>query len=712
MLRCLAVLTSACALALAPTAALAAPTCTDPVIRPLCGGRVIPEAELSVSQHQYNGSLDNLSETLKALQGVAPKGFLTPISLGKSAGGRELWMAKVTDPSVPAAGKKQVAISLSVHGLEPAGREGGLRYLEDLAIWAGSQPGRLLYAGDTGIAVRDVLRQVELYVSFPNPDGWNQQDLDDENNTTGAQAPRYNDAGADLNRDFPTLGWIAHDATGGTNRIKGGSTKRGPYLDQPESRAWYTFLKTLPNLTTASDIHGELTSVNQSFSDIMWPAGQWSPDHQAKELQLGKDMIRTVERKFAEAGVTLGDVFSNLPGAAHMQPANVATGYDVVGYDDSGFMGDAMQQLRGGKVVEIDVENFLSHLAPNVFWGAPLEKVHIAAVRGNIEAALVTALKTDRITASLDLGRVAYVDDPRRTTSADGTGVDSDLLPGEVQKPYDVSRLAYFRDLARDAGTPIPGLAAADIAAGADLSAYDSIVLSDVEVPRDPKGRPVDRAAFIKALRGFGASGGQLLLTDAAVSLLDDLGVVSANDLTLQRTNAGHVDFVAGDHPLKKGLFGTPSQTYYEVPLGFPATNAAPHYGVTQTVWDGKGGTTVGTVGASTVLGEMPFGKGKLVAFGAVLPQPVETLEKAGTPHPEGLADYGVTIAGGQVLHNALSYRRGGATGAGPASAPGDGAGSGAGSLATTGAGSALPAAAFLIVLLALVARRSSSRSS
>jgi hypothetical protein len=436
----------------------------------------------------------------------------------------------------------------------------------------------------------------------------------------------------------------------------------------------------------------------------MWPAGQWSPDQQAKELQLGKDMIRTVERKFAEAGVTLGDVFSNLPGAAHMQPANVATGYDVVGYDDSGFMGDAMQQLRGGKVVEIDVENFLSHLAPNVFWGAPLEKVHIAAVRGNIEAALVTALKTDRITASLDLGRVAYVDDPRRTTSADGTGVDAELLPGEVQQPYDVSRLAYFRDLARDAGTPIPGLAATDIAGGADLSAYDSIVLSDVEVPRDPKGRPVDRAAFVKALRGFGASGGQLVLTDAALSLLDDLGVVSAKDVTLQRTNAGHVDFVAGDHPLKKGLFGTPSQTYYEVPLGFPATNSAPHYGVTQSVWDGKGGTTVGTVGTSTVLGEMPYGKGKLLAFGAVLPQPVETLEKAGTPHPEGLADYGVTIAGGQVLHNALSYRRAGAPGS-----PGSG-GAGKGSLAATGSGSAFPALAALVVLCALTTRRSLSR--
>jgi hypothetical protein len=707
MLRSLTVLATVAAV-LSPTAALAAPTCPDPLTRPLCGGRVVAEAELTVSQHQYTGVLDNLEATLKALQGVAPAGFLTPFVIGKSAGGRDVWVAKVTDPSVPSASTKQVAISLSVHGVEAAGREGGLRYLEDLATWAKNEPTHVLYAGDTGFPVREVLRQVEVYIAFPNPDGWNQQDLDDENNSSGATAPRYNDAGADLNRDFPTLGWIDHNASGGTNRIKGGASKRGPALDQPESRAWYTFLTTLPNLATASDIHGELTSVNQAFSDIMWPAGQWSPDQQAKELQLGKDMIRTVERKFTEAGVTLGDVFKELPGAARMSPANVATGYDVVGYDDSGFMGDSMQQLRGGKVVEIDVENFLSHVAPNVFWASPVEKVHIAAVRGNIEAAIVTALKAPSVKADLQLGRVAYVDDPARVKSSDGAGAGVELLPGEVQKPYDVTRLSYFRDLAADAGTPIPGIAAADVASGSGLSAYDSIVLSDVEVPRDTKGRPVNKAAYVKALRAFAAAGGQLVLTDAAVQLLDDLGVVAESDLTLQRTNAGHVDFVDGDHPLKKGLFGTPSQTYYEVPLGFPATNAAPHYGVTRTVWEGKGGTTVGTVGDSTVLGEMPLQKGKILAFGAILPQPVEVLEKGDTPHPEGLAAYGVTIAGGQVLHNALSYRRDGAApiDTGIVRAPD---GSAQGPLAATGPGSALPLLALLVVLVGLGARRSSS---
>jgi hypothetical protein len=115
----------------------------------------------------------------------------------------------------------------------------------------------------------------------------------------------------------------------------------------------------------------------------------------------------------------------------------------------------------------------------------------------------------------------------------------------------------------------------------------------------------------------------------------------------------------------------------------------------------------VGTVGDATVLGELPLGKGKVLAFGAILPQPVEVLEKGDTPHPQGLAAYGVTIAGGQVLHNALAYRRDGAPvpaagGASAAPAAGDGA------LAATVPGSAQPALAGGVVHVGQAARRSS----
>ncbi|HYN36542.1 MAG TPA: hypothetical protein VEV82_06150 [Actinomycetota bacterium] len=49
----------------------------------------------------------------------------------------------------------------------------------------------------------------------------------------------------------------------------------------------------------------------------------------------------------------------------------------------------------------------------------------------------------------------------------------------------------------------------------------------------------------------------------------------------------------------------------------------------------------------------MKIGKGTLAIFGAILPDPTEAHD-----HFYGLADYGVTIAGGQILNNVIKFRR------------------------------------------------------
>ena len=123
-------------------------------------------------------------------------------------------------------------------------------------------------------------------------------------------------------------------------------------------------------------------------------------------------------------------------------------------------------------------------------------------------------------------------------------------------------------------------------------------------------------------------------------------------------TNAGHIDFGEHTHPWEMGLAETASQTYYEVPLGFAPTSSAPHFGVSTDAWEKAKGVTVGTVsdsaGAFTALGSIPYGKGQVSIFGALLPTPSEEED-----HVEGLKDYGVTITGGQVFHTMLGYRRG-----------------------------------------------------
>jgi hypothetical protein len=549
------------------------------------------------------------------------------------------------------------------------------------------------------------MRRTETWVGFPNSDGWAAGDLD----TDAAGGPgfqRGNDnGGKDLNRDFATVGWF--DRTGG----------RGIAESEPETKAWTTLVERLPNLKTSTDVHGELTTPNDAFSDLIIPAGQWSPKRQDQVNQLSLHMIRTVERKFAEQGVVLDQVFGPLPadGSTPRRPANVAASYDIVGYDDSGFMGDWFSQTQDS--VHMDVENFLSNAAPNNAFVPLIEQAHVAAVRGNIEATIVEALLTDAVRPSASYGRVAYVDDPLRTSSdpkvQDGVpGTGSDVEPGETQKPYDVSRLDYFPVLQKAFGTDIRKVTAAQVASGRSLSAYDTVVVTDMELPR---GSTVDKKAYAEALDAFARSGGQLLLTDRGLGLLDDLGVVKTLALTVNRTDAGHVDFVAplGDHPFEKGLVGAPSQTYYEVMLGYPSRVSAPNYGVERTAWEAAGGTTVATVGdqgaqdsPNTALGTLARGKGRITVFGAILPQAVEQLGDVETPHPHGLASYAVTITGGQVLDNVLAYRAAGhatpTTGGGTTGAPG----TATGSLPSTGLGVGGPVAAVALLLLAAAARR------
>jgi hypothetical protein len=372
---------------------------------------------------------------------------------------------------------------------------------------------------------------------------------------------------------------------------------------------------------------------------------------QARELQLGKRMIRTVERKFVDQNVALGLATD----AAGVQaPSNAATGYDVVGYDDGGFMGDWFTQEFGA--LEIDAENFLSHTAPGNAWVGVLEQAHVAGVQGIIETLMVEAHVTGKVKPSLNIGRVAYAYDPRKVTSADGLGFKPEA--GDRPVKYSVTRMKYFQDLRRFSGRTVDPVSTYDIATGrAKLSRYDTLVLADVAQPPDTKGRTVNVTAYRRALQSFVKGGGQLLLTDAAVPYVRNFGITGDDALQEAQTNAGHIDFGERTHPWEKSLMGSASQTYYEVALGFSPKSEAPHYGVQTSVWQERKGVTVGTVGegdaAFTALGSMPYGKGRVAIFGAILPTPTEEND-----HVYGLVDYGVTIAGGQVLHAILGYRR------------------------------------------------------
>src|SRR3954463_10372986 len=79
----------------------------------------------------------------------------------------DLMVVRVTDESVPDAGKKRYALSLSIHGIERAGVEGGTRAIEDLvtASTTGKSGTPIIPRGVDSRAptIADVLRHTIIY---------------------------------------------------------------------------------------------------------------------------------------------------------------------------------------------------------------------------------------------------------------------------------------------------------------------------------------------------------------------------------------------------------------------------------------------------------------------------------------------------------------------------------------------------------------------
>ena len=596
----------------------ATPVCPDEP-RTVCGGRIFPEAETSTAFVQHDSG--EYESGIKALARDFPRfvkvktfsQFLGEETL--SAGGREIWLVEITDFDAPEEGKIPVAISLSVHGPERAGLEGGVRYMEDLARWATDEPDRLVMNGtepdSVQMPVSELLKKVHLYVSNINPDGW--ADGDAQN---GGVYTRGNGNGTDLNRQFPTIGWTK-------------TTGRPMPMTEPEAIAWVKVMKRVQPRVTG-DLHGETTSAQNAFADMMYPAGEWDVIEQAQQERAARHMASNVARYFQEDGV----VASDATGVAGMKPAEYATGFDVVGYDDAGFMGDWFTQRLDA--LDMDVEHFLSHMVPNSTWSAPLEDAHIASVRGEIESLMVEATQLQKVRPTLALGKTAYVFDPWL-----------------IEDRY--TRMKYFSALSRRASEPLTKLWSNQVMR-MDLSRFDTVVVSGKPFPRTRTGKKPGPIRFAASLERFVRGGGNLVLTDRALRLLKKLDVAPRDAINERIYGAGHIDIESFDDPYLKDVHTTASQTYYEVPLGYTLDeDSSPHWVVTREAWEGAGGTTLAYIEdeAEVGLGRLELGKGTIGIIGALLPQPTAKYD-----HLYGLADYAVTVAGGQIFNNMIAFGR------------------------------------------------------
>ncbi|MEA2434685.1 MAG: hypothetical protein QOG54_2142 [Actinomycetota bacterium] len=609
--------------------AIASPVCPDEP-RAACGNRVFPEPPNTASFVQHDSG--EYADGIKALAKEFPRfmkvtkfsDLLHPKAV--SAGGRDLWLVEITDFDVSDRNKIPVAVSMSVHGPERAGLEGGVRYMEDLVRWAANEPDHVLRNGtledSIEAPVSEVLSKVHLYLADINPDGWSNGDL-----ANGGVFERGNASGSDLNREWPTIGWTKTSYT---------------TLSEPEAKAWAELMRSIQPMLT-SDIHGELTSANDSFADIMIPAGQWDPVRQAREESLARHMKSQVEWYFEQTNIDAGEA----TGQAGMTPAEYATGFDVVGYDDAGFMGDWFTQEFDA--VDMDIEHFLSHSAPNSTWVAPLEEAHVAAVRGEIETLIVEALKFRDIEVDLELGHVGFISSGNCAVSADGYGGPKPPK-GVTPEPYSVCASRYLLDLSKATRYAIQQVFPNELRG--KLRGLDTLVV--VGKPFNRRSNKSQKRAAVQEISAFVRAGGNLVLTDKGVKLLVKLGVVPKSSIEKWVYTAGHVNIDDFNDPYTKDVHSTASQTYYEVGLGYSVDeDSSPHWVVGKGAWDKAKGVSVAHVeDANDVgLGRVKYGDGTIGFISALLPPPTEKFD-----HFFGLADYAVTVAGGQIFNNMIAF--------------------------------------------------------
>jgi hypothetical protein len=681
---------------LVPAASFATPVCTDGYQggppQAVCGGRIFPEAAVARSYVQFLPDPTGFREYQHGIEYLA-EAYPRWVSVTKLSSiyedeavsawedgirsyekedtddGLDIWVIKITDHRVPDRGKETLFFSLSVHGNERGGLEGGLRAAEDLAR-AAEDGGTITdgienYETTTGrkpkfheYEVKDVLRKEAVYLVSFNPDGWA---VGDHNHEPPLPYERGNSLGTDLNRQMPTVG-----------RINEG---RNP-LQESEMYYGHKFMHKVASegingkMAYGADVHGELTS--NAYVDIMYPAGQFdSVDHRRLmaiaertksviDATLYQGIIDQIEEN---SGGNSGNPDQDVPS----KPAAWGTVWDTLGYTDTGFIGDYLATDLG--VTGMDYEIFLNHTVPDKNWNVYLQENHINATRAIIKTAMAYALfqskEFNARTVRLDpRGTAGYVFDPKPVSSRDRNGPGT--LPGPNQngvgadgnkvrqRHYRVSNMKWFRDTSRLMPKPFVPMSTRKIARQRGyLNKLDTLVIADRARPRDAKGRVASPKTYFRNIASWVRKGGNLVLTDRALRVLHKIGVVEAGAVSNVKVYQPYADFVDFEHPMVEGLRPNARQLVEAAILGYCIGNeCSPMTVVDEAAFTEAGGHVVGTTGEGRVsVGEIELGKGKIRILGGALPRPSEAYD-----HRYGLRDYALTYSGLYIMENSIVH--------------------------------------------------------
>jgi hypothetical protein len=348
----------------------------------------------------------------------------------------DLVVVRVTDESVPDTGKKRYTLSLSIHGIERAGAEGGIRAMEDLvtASSTGAADEHVLpeQVEGGGPTFRDVLSKAIVYFTFPNPDGWRRGSVLDFPRDLGDGSPgvffqRYNGNGIDPNRDWPDIGFSFRGYSG---------------MSEPETRAFDAFydqVREHGEFAAGDDLHG--MPFADALSYTLLPHGRH--DH-AKDVRI-RETAKTIHA-VSEAALSWSPIIQpndapkggGVPCAptplgdacARIYGQTWGTVYDTINYTTTGTLGDWFDSTKGLGADGIDNEMAFSHLDKNIVFDPHTEQLHVDGNKALIYAHLAEIL--DPPSSRLDAaGRKGYVPntrlsrEPRELQPRDGEAADA-----------------------------------------------------------------------------------------------------------------------------------------------------------------------------------------------------------------------------------------------------------------------------------------------
>src|SRR3954454_5771913 len=331
----------------------------------------------------------------------------------------DLMVVRVTDESDPDAGKKRYALSLSIHGIERAGAEGGTRAMEDLvtAATTGSRSNQPLVPAAVkrnAPTYAEVLRKSIIYFTYPNPDGWRRGSVS-SGPSGGVFFQRYNGNGVDPNRDWPDIGYAFR-----------------PYsaVSEPETQAWIACYndvkrKTNSRFSAGDDLHGQPEADALSFT--LLPHGRHRYDKNNRIQETAKRINRGTYEAIKWSPIVQENDQPHGGGAPCAPDAVLGTActkiyaqtwgsvYDTINYTTTGALGDWFDSSIGLGADGIDNEMSFSHLDKNIVFDPHTEQLHVEGNRALIFAHLAEIVDPSYDTTFDARGRKGYVPNNRVT---------------------------------------------------------------------------------------------------------------------------------------------------------------------------------------------------------------------------------------------------------------------------------------------------------